>query len=218
MILGDGTLAEAIAFHLPDGPSRLIWCAYDTPIRDDGSPDTESVLDRLRGALEWVAAGQLVVICSQLPIGTCAALEVEFPQHEFVVYPENVRAAHAVEDFASQDRVVLGARTRIHAEQIALMLEPFSSQFFITTPETAEMVKHALNGFLAVSICYAQEIARLATKHGADPDVLAEALLTDHRIGPSAYLRPAGELGPHLGREVHNLLALGGGPLIQALA
>lgn len=216
MILGNGTLAEAFRENHVESKG-LIWCAYDTPIRDDGTADSGSVIRRLSEVLD-IAASTLVIICSQLPVGTCAELERCYPRHRFIVYPENVRAAYAVEDFKSQDRIVLGGRVRVDMERVASLLAAFTDEFIFTTPETAEMVKHALNGFLAMSIRYAQDIARIATAYGADPDVLADALLSDHRIGPYAYLRPSGDLGPHLTREVHNLIGLGGGDLIKALA
>lgn len=220
-ILGTGTLAAAIRHHIKDLPPHVIFCAWDTPIKDDGKPDSEWVILQLKQYLGWLPKGdflKIIVITSQLPVGTCRSLESEFPTHRFVVYPENVRAAHAVDDFGNQPRIVLGARSELDAMAIERILEPFTSQFIITDPETAEMVKHGLNGFLAVSIAYAHELAELARKHGANPEMLAAALMSDPRIGRKAYLKPAGDMGAHLTREVHNLVALGGGKLINAMA
>lgn len=220
-ILGTGTLAAAIRHHIKNLPPHIVFCAWDTPIGAGGKPDSGWVIYELDRYLDELHKGdslKIVVITSQLPVGTCAAFEKMFPMHRFVVYPENVRAAHAVDDFYKQPRIVLGSRHGIEANAIRLILEPFTSQFIITDPETAEMVKHGLNGFLAVSITYAHELAELAKKHGANPDVLAAALMSDPRIGQKAYLKPAGGMGAHLTREVHNLIELGGGKLINAMA
>lgn len=216
-ILGTGTLAAAIRHYIKNLPEHVMFCAWDTPIKPDGKADSEWVLSQLKPHLNktWL---QWVVIMSQLPVGTCQALELEFPQHRFVVSPENVRAAHAVADFANQPRIVLGARRESDALEIKEIFKPFTGQFIITDPETAEMVKHGLNGFLAVSIAYAHELAELASKHGANPEILAAALMSDPRIGQKAYLKPAGGMGAHLTREVHNLVELGGGKLINAMA
>lgn len=220
-ILGTGTLAAAIRHHIKNLPERVIFCAWDTPIGACGKPDSGWVIYELERYLDELPRGdslKIAVITSQLPVGTCAAFEKMFPMHKFVVYPENVRAAHAVDDFASQPRIVLGSRNQVSASEITRILAPFTKEFIITDPETAEMVKHGLNGFLAVSITYAHELAELAKKHGANPDVLAAALMSDPRIGQKAYLKPAGGMGAHLTREVHNLVELGGGKLINAMA
>lgn len=218
-ILGTGTLAAAIRYHINNLPPHVIFCAWDTPIIGNGKPDSEWVMYQLEGCLDQpMPEPQTVVVTSQLPVGTCKRLELKFPKDRFVVYPENVRAAHAVDDFANQPRIVLGSRNQADASEITRILAPFTKEFIITDPETAEMVKHGLNGFLAVSITYAHELAELAKKHGANPDVLAAALMSDPRIGQKAYLKPAGDMGAHLTREVHNLVALGGGKLINAMA
>lgn len=216
-ILGTGTLAAALRHHIKDCPRHFIWCAWDTPIKEDGRADSDWVLGELK---PWLirTTPSLVVITSQLPVGTCAALELSFPQHRFVVYPENVRAVHATEDFGKQPRIVLGARDTRDAVEVCETLQLFTERFIITDPETAEMVKHGLNGFLAISIAYAHELAEVAKAHGANPDTLAEALLSDPRIGSKAYLKPNGEMGSHLTREVHNLVKLGGGNVIKAMA
>lgn len=216
-ILGTGTLAEALRHHIKNLPEHVLFCAWDTPIKPDGKADSEWVLSQLKPHLSktWL---QWVVIMSQLPVGTCRALELEFSQHRFVVSPENVRANHAVVDFGNQPRIVLGARRESDALEIKEILKPFTGQFIITDPETAEMVKHGLNGFLAASITYAHELAEVAKKHGANPDTLAQALMSDPRIGQKAYLKPAGGMGAHLTREVHNLVVLGGGRLIKVMA
>lgn len=215
-ILGTGTLAAALRYHIKDCPPDFLWCAWDTPIKPDGKPDSEWVIGQLKLRLKDTEA-RMVVVCSQLPVGTCRKLSQE-EGHAFVSYPENVRAAHAVEDFANQSRIVLGSFYVSDARRVGVVLEPFTKRFIFTNFETAEMVKHGLNGFLATSIAYARELSALAVKHKANPEVLAEAIMADPRIGDRAYLKPAGEMGAHLTREVHNLMDLGGGGLIRAVA
>jgi UDPglucose 6-dehydrogenase len=75
--------------------------------------------------------------------------------------------------------------------------------------ESAEMVKHALNAFLAVSIAYTNEIARLCEQVGADAREVARGLKSDARIGPNARLNPgAAFAGGTLAREILTLLNL----------
>ena len=79
------------------------------------------------------------------------------------------------------------------------------------------MVKHALNGFLAISVCYANELGDICANVGADMADVTRGLHSDPRIGPRAYLR-AGEAytGGTLGRDV-TLTTVGDGPLIAAI-
>jgi UDPglucose 6-dehydrogenase len=75
--------------------------------------------------------------------------------------------------------------------------------------ESAEMVKHALNSFLALSITYINEIARLGEHLGADAKEVSAGLKSDPRIGPKAYLAPGGPFaGGTLARDVVTLTKL----------
>ncbi len=212
MIYGDGTTANALRAYY--GDVDFTWIAWDTPVAADGTPDTESVLAAAFEALDHGSHDE-VIISSQLPVGTCARFEERWPARNFYVVPENLRAAQAYNDWIHQPRVIVGARrNRFRFDSLWARITP---QVIYVSPETAELTKHCLNGFLALCVEYSSEIARLADAHGGDPSDLAHCLMTDPRIGQYAYLRPGGEPGPHLLREIHNLEALGGGPLIDAM-
>ena len=72
------------------------------------------------------------------------------------------------------------------------------------------MVKHALNSFLAVSITFINEIARLCEHVGADAKEVSAGLKSEPRIGPRAYLGPGGPFaGGTLARDVVTLTRLG---------
>jgi UDP-N-acetyl-D-mannosaminuronate dehydrogenase len=86
------------------------------------------------------------------------------------------------------------------------------------SPESAEMSKHALNGYLALMVRYGNEIGRLCELWDADPlDVIA-ALRSEPRVSSSAPLLPGDPPSKHLMREVHTLIDLGAGPVIRSLA
>ena len=212
MIHGDGTLATALRTYY--GEVDFTWIAWDTPIRADGTPDTQAVLDCAFEVLDHGLHDD-VIISSQLPVGTCALFEERWPARNFYVVPENVRARYAFEDWTHQSRIIVGARRdRFRFDGL---WEKVTSEVIYVSPETAEMTKHAINGFLALEIEYAHEIAHLAISNGADPGDLADCVMSDDRIGRKAYLQPVGVPGPHLTREVHNLAMLGGGLLVDAL-
>ena len=70
-------------------------------------------------------------------------------------------------------------------------------------PESAEMIKHSINSFLANSICYINEITRISNSVGADPKEVSFGLKSDERIGYKSYLSPGGPFGGGtLGRDL----------------
>ena len=76
--------------------------------------------------------------------------------------------------------------------------------------ESAELVKHGLNAFLAVSVAFANELATIAERVGADAAEVERGLKTERRIGPRAYLRPgAAFAGGTLARDVDYLTQIG---------
>ncbi len=185
VILGDGFLADGIreAFgHVP-----WTWVA-----------DHPSLIER-----EYSGP---VVISTPVLVGTIARLERENPAASFAYVPENVREAHP-EDWKSQARFIVGTRDRDIFDTLKWDLAP--TPCLLMSPESAEMVKHGINAFLALSIGFGMDVAEAAARHGADPDDVALGMMSDPRIGEGAYLKPFGrDIGPNLQREVDNLARL----------
>ena len=187
----------------------VLWLCYDTPVNDNDESDVEFVLDRLRKVLSHLAAGALVLISAQLPVGTCAGLEKEFPQFSFAYSPENLRLGRAIDSFEKADRVVVGIRDESKKELLQRLFAPFTQQILFMRTESAEMVKHALNSFLALSITFINEIARLCEHAGADAKEVSAGLKSEPRIGSRAYLGPGGPFaGGTLARDVVTLTKL----------
>jgi len=188
----------------------ILWLCYDTPVNDDDESDVDFVLGNLRHALPNLPRGALVLISSQLPVGTCAKLEAEFPQFHFACSPENLRLGKAIEVFSQADRFIVGIRDDSKRALLEKLFAPFTSQVIFMRTESAEMVKHALNSFLAVSVTFINEIARLCEHVGADAKEVSAGLKSDIRIGPKAYLGPGGPFaGGTLARDVVTLTKLG---------
>lgn len=187
----------------------VLWLAYDTPVNDDDESDVDTVLMGLRKALPHLRDDALVLVSAQLPVGTCAKLESEFPQFHFACAPENLRLGKAIEAFEKADRVVVGIHSNTKRELLQSLFAPFTSNIFFMRTESAEMVKHALNTFLALSITYINEVARLCELTGADAKEVSAGLKSDVRIGAKAYLGPGGPFaGGTLARDVVTLTKL----------
>jgi len=187
----------------------VLWLTYDTPVNENDESDVESVLGNLRRALPSLPTGALVLISAQLPVGTCALLEKEYPQFHFACSPENLRLGKAIEAFEKADRAIVGIRTDAKKALLEQLFKPFAAQVIFMRTESAEMVKHALNSFLALSITFINEIARLCEHTGADAKEVSIGLKSEPRIGPKAYLGPGGPFaGGTLARDVMQVVAL----------
>lgn len=215
-VQGHGTTATAIRSNVTDGPINLTWFAYDV---DQDTRTAPVVIDKIRTVAKNLRGSGpgYAVLSSQLPVGTCAMLEAEFDYLTWAVIPENLRANRAVTDFSSQPRIVIGTRSDDLYETLDAMLWPFTQRILRVTPESAEFSKHALNCMLAVQIAFGQQVGEIAVENGADPDEVAECLRSDPRIG-QAYIGPAGDVSPHLRREVDLMRSLGKMPLLDGVA
>ena len=188
----------------------VLWVTYDTPVNDDDVSDLAAVLSPLKRALPFLRSGAIVLISAQLPVGTCAALEKEFPNLQFASSPENLRLGKALDAFEKAERVIIGTRDDKPRKLLTTLFAPFTSQVIFMRTESAEMVKHALNSFLALSITFINEVARLCEHTGADAKEVAQGLKSEPRIGPRAYLGPGGPFaGGTLARDVVTLSQIG---------
>jgi UDPglucose 6-dehydrogenase len=188
----------------------VVWVCYDTPVDANDQSDTAWVLERVDRVLPVLRPGTVVVLSSQLPVGTCATLARTHPGLHIACSPENLRLGKALDAFEKPARIVIGASTGPARQVLETLLTPIGAPLVWMRPESAEMVKHALNSFLALSIAYINEIASLAETVGADAREVASGLNSDPRIGPRAYLAPGGPFaGGTLARDVVTLTGLG---------
>jgi len=215
--LGELIAAEQAAGRLRfvEGPAEavagagVVWVAFDTPVDDDDRADVASVLDATHEFLAGAAAGTLVVVSAQLPVGSVADLEARCEATRgaadlaFACAPENLRLGRALMSFRKPDRIVVGTRDEAVRERMAVLLAPFSENVEWMGIESAEMTKHALNSFLATSVAFINEVSTICEDVGADAAEVARGLKSEHRIGPYAYLSPGDAFaGGTLARDV----------------
>ena len=190
----------------------VLWVCYDTPVDDNDVPDVEFVLARIERCLSHLSAGGIVLISSQLPAGTCRRLQEKHAAKaiSFACSPENLRLGKALGIFRDPDRVVAGVSGGRERKILAELFAPFACDRILwMSPESAEMTKHAINAFLALSVTFANEIARLCEAVGANAHEVEQGLRSESRIGPKAYLRPGSAFaGGTLARDVVTLTGL----------
>ncbi len=181
----------------------LLWVCHDIPVNENDEPHREFLFKQMRILEPALASGLLILISSQVPVGTCAKLEAEFPRFRFAYSPENLRLGKAVEAFQNPARVVVGTRSVTERETICATFGPLAERILFMRTESAEMLKHALNGFLAASISFINEIGRLCEQTGADAAEVSAGLKSEPRIGPGAFLSAGGPFaGGTLARDV----------------
>lgn len=181
----------------------LLWVCYDTPVDDNDVADLVPVIEGIERCVPHLQPGTLILISSQTPAGTCRALETRFPNHRFACSPENLRLGKALSIFMNADRIILGVRRESDAKELEPFLTNFTENLIVVQTESAEMIKHAINSFLANSIAFMNEISRICEQVGADAKEVERGLKSEPRIGPGAYLSPGGPFaGGTLARDV----------------
>jgi UDPglucose 6-dehydrogenase len=210
-LIHDGLASGRLSFESDPAVAlkgaELLWVAYDTPVDEDDRADLTPVLDGIDCCAPHLDENAIVLISSQIPAGTCRSLEKKYPGKRFAYSPENLRLGKAIEIFLHQDRIILGTRGDDDAAaRISELLRNFTTNIIPVSTESAEMIKHAINSFLALSITFMNEIARICEKVGADAREVGSGLKSETRIGPKAYLSPGGPFaGGTLARDVVTL-------------
>src|SRR5207244_360246 len=106
--------------------------------------------------------------------------KVEF---DVVSNPEFLREGFAVDDFMRPDRVVVGVRSARPVQAMKNVYEPFKAPVIITDINSAELIKHAANSFLALKISYINAISVICEASGANVQEVANGMGMDARIG-----------------------------------
>jgi UDPglucose 6-dehydrogenase len=202
--LASGRLRFSVSFA-EAAQAEVVWITYDTPVDDEDRADTGFVHTRALRLAQQMADGAVLLVSSQMPVGSIAGLEQEFgkPTVRFACSPENLRLGKALQVFRSPDRVVVGVRDDETRAILEGVWAPFAPRIEWMSVESAEMTKHAINSFLATSICFINEIATLCERTGADALEVERGLKSDLRIGPASYLHAGGAFaGGTLARDI----------------
>jgi UDPglucose 6-dehydrogenase len=193
--------------------SELIWVTYDTPVNDQDIADVDFVINHIIALFPYFKEESVVLISSQLPVGSVSYLENifsnKFPDKNvsFACSPENLRLGKAIDVFMNPDRIIVGIRDDKAKIKLNNILSSITENIIWMKVESAEMTKHALNAFLATSVVFINELAVLCEHVGASANEVEQGLKSDVRIGKKAYLRPGSAFdGGTLARDVTYLV------------
>src|SRR5579862_2422795 len=169
------------------GNADALWVAFDTPVDENDVADAAFVRQQVEAVRPFVRRGSLVLVSSQVPVGFTSSLEHDWQAHDstlqFSYSPENLRLGSAIEAFRHPARVVIGADADVDRSRLASLFAPFCSELIWMSISSAEMTKHAMNAFLALSVVYANELARICEHVGVDRTQVEDGIRTDPRIG-----------------------------------
>ena len=167
-----------------------IFIGVGTPEMADGSANLSYLSDVCRQIAESVEQDCLVVIKSTVPVGTNDKVERflhDFQKHpvkiEVASNPEFLAQGTAVHDTLKAARIVIGTESAEAEAVLREIYEPFGLPIVSVSRRSAEMIKYASNGFLALKISYINDIANLCELVGASIDDVVEGMKYDSRIG-----------------------------------
>jgi UDPglucose 6-dehydrogenase len=193
--------------------ARIFFSCVDTPPTVSGDADLSyvwSVIDDLGDPGEAT-----LVMKSTVPVGTGEKIRASLDQRglERVGYasnPEFLSEGRAVDDFMHPDRVVIGSFDEAAGDRVAALYDRFEAPVVRTSVASAEMIKLAVNAFLATRISSINEIANVSEAVGANVDEVAYGMGLDRRIGTSYLNAGIGYGGSCFPKDVSFLKLLAG--------
>lgn len=192
----------------------VCFIAVGTPQSEDGAADLQYVEAVAESIGKAVNGYKVIVDKSTVPVGTADRVtEIIKRQtsHDFDVVsnPEFLKQGAAVDDFLKPDRVVIGSNSQRATEIMQELYSPFlrtGNPVIIMDVKSAEMTKYAANSFLAVKISYANEIANICEKVGANAEMVRIGMCADKRIGSQFLFPGLGYGGSCFPKDVKALL------------
>lgn len=167
----------------------VVFIAVPTPPQPDGSVDLSFIEKVAREIAPAIDTYKVVVDKSTVPVKTgekvAETIRRYAPHADFDVVsnPEFLREGSAVADLMEPDRIVIGANSDRALARMQKVYEPFVAPVLVTDINSAELIKHAANSFLALKISYINAVSAICEASGADVLKVAEGIGMDKRIG-----------------------------------
>ncbi|MFT5207489.1 MAG: UDPglucose 6-dehydrogenase [Candidatus Omnitrophota bacterium] len=172
--------------------SDVIFIAVGTPPRPDGGADLsqiEAVAKSVAKALGKSA--KLIIEKSTVPVRTGVKIKQTLKAYapkganfDVASNPEFLREGTAIHDFMNPDRIVVGADSARARTVLKQLYGSINGELVLTDLNSAEIIKHASNSFLAMKISFTNAISRVCELAGADVEEVAYGMGLDSRIGP----------------------------------
>jgi UDPglucose 6-dehydrogenase len=170
--------------------SQIVFIAVPTPQQPDGDVDL-SFLEKVAREIAGVLTDYRVIVDkSTVPVKTGEKVAESIKRYnrhgasfDVVSNPEFLREGCAVADLMKPDRIVIGAQSERAIDLMKKVYEPFMAPILVTDINSAELIKHCANSFLALKISYINAVSTICEASGADVEKVADGIGMDHRIG-----------------------------------
>jgi UDPglucose 6-dehydrogenase len=218
--------AKRLMFTLEYSPSisqsDVIFIAVGTPSADDGQADLSSVFNVAGKIGQHLKNYSVIATKSTVPVGTNQKIKQiidkvkpENSEYDIASVPEFLREGQAISDTLSPDRIIIGTNSKKAGKKLVELHRPLltkgekpPSALVKCNLETAEMIKYSSNAFLATKISFANAIAELSERVGADGKQVLKAVGLDKRIGSSFLQAGAGYGGSCFPKDIKALITI----------
>ena len=196
--------------------SDVLFVCVNTPQGEDGSADMSYVESVARQIAKNLNKYKLIVEKSTVPVKTSMWIKRTIKLYkkgagdfDVASNPEFLREGAAVYDFLNPDRIVIGVETDRAREILTRIYEKYQDKILVTNIDTAELIKHASNSFLATKISFINLMADLCELTDADVELVAKGMGLDSRIGEQFLKAGLGYGGSCFPKDVKALIRIG---------
>ncbi len=194
---------------------RVIYISVGTPATDSGAPDLTAIEQAARDIASHLTSYRIIVEKSTVPVNTGERVKTTIERHrsedvpfDVVSNPEFLSEGTALQDARNPHRIVVGVTSEQSEETMKEIYDPFDAPLIVTDLNSAELIKHASNSFLAMKISYINAVSRICEESGANVEEVARGMGMDPRIGPhflGAGIGYGGSCFPKDVEAFHNL-------------
>jgi len=176
--------------------SKFVFICVNTPPKPNGEADLSFVENVAREIAKSMTSYKIIVSKSTVPVRTgnkvmnvmsrSVKKNVKF---DVASNPEFLREGQAVHDFLHPDRIVVGVESERAKKEFEKLYKKFKCPKLFTNIQSAELIKHASNSFLACKISFINMVSTICDETGGDVNEVARGMGLDARIGKS-FLNP----------------------------
>jgi UDPglucose 6-dehydrogenase len=195
--------------------SEVVFIAVPTPPQIDGSVDLTYIERVAREIASVLKEYRVIVDKSTVPVKTGEKVADTIRRYnkvnvdfDVVSNPEFLREGCAVADLLEPDRIVIGSNSERALAIMKKVYEPFMAPIMVTDINSAELIKHAANSFLALKISYINALSAICEASGADVEKVADGIGADKRIGRSFLNAGLGYGGSCFPKDIAAFIAL----------
>ncbi len=190
----DGRLNFTTEYKQAIPNSEVIFICVGTPPLTNGEADLTYLFKAIEETAKNLKNYALIVIKSTYPIGFEKKLEETVKKHfkgqfEFATSPEFLKEGTVIEDTFHPDRIIIGAQSEKAKKLLLDLHSPLPGERIVCDLRSAQLIKYASNSFLATKISFANSLANICEKVGADVEKVIEGVGADKRIG-KAFMKP----------------------------